>query len=119
MDESGTPLQNVSAVTGSIGGWGIQFLLPTAAPVSIGGRVRTPSGEGIRGAIVTLMGGDLTTPRTMRTGTFGNFRFDDLRPGTTYVVSVASAKYTFAAPVHAVTLMDSLAGIDFVSDRQE
>ena len=53
---------------GSIGGWGIQFLLPTAEGVSVSGRVLTATGEGIRNATVTLMGGNLTAPLTVRTG---------------------------------------------------
>jgi hypothetical protein len=91
----------------------------TAEPVSVSGRVRTAQGEGIRNATVTLAGGDLPEPIVRHTGTFGAYSFDGLRPGTTYVVSVASARYTFASPVRAVMLLDSLAGMDFVTRREE
>jgi autotransporter-associated beta strand protein len=116
-NDAGAGLGAVSPI--SLSGWGIQFILPTAAPISVSGRVRTVQGEGIRGATVTLMGGGLPQPMVVRTGTFGSYTFDGLRPGTTYVVSVASGRYSFPSPVRSVTLIDSLAGMDFVSRKQE
>ncbi len=44
-------------------------------------------------ALVTLTGGTLTTARSVRTDTNGNYAFDSVGTGTRYTVSVSSAKY--------------------------
>jgi hypothetical protein len=109
-------LDLVPGDTGSIGGWGIQFLTPTAAPVSVSGRVRTVNGQGVSNALVTLMGGDLSEPRYVKTNTFGHFAFEGLQPGMSYVLSVESRKYVISQPVRVVSLTDNLTGVDFVAE---
>ncbi|MBV6495985.1 MAG: hypothetical protein DCC44_09955 [Acidobacteria bacterium] len=76
----------------------INGFIPTAAPVSIGGRVLAPNGAGLRNAVVllTLASGD--TLRTI-SSSFGYFRFDNIEAGQTVVVSVASKRFQFAPQV--------------------
>lgn len=66
----------------------------TAATVMIFGRVLAPEARGLRGARVTLTDQNGAT-RTILTGTFGYFRFDDIEAGQTVIVSVASKRYSF------------------------
>lgn len=74
---------------------------PTAASVSISGRVITPQKLGLTNARVTLT--DLQgTSRTIRTGKFGSFRFTDVAAGETYIISVSARRYTFAPQVITV-----------------
>ena len=101
---------------GSIGGWGIQFLSPTAAPVSVSGRVLTASGRGIRNVKVTISGGDLAEPRTMYTGAFGYYSFTGVTAGQTYFVTVEPKRYTISQPTRVVNMLDSIADLDFVAD---
>jgi hypothetical protein len=91
----------------------------TAAGVSLSGRVATASGQGIRGVTVMLTGGALAQPQMVRTSSFGYFAFDDLEPGTTYVVTVISKKYFFAQPIRTITTVDNVSGIDFVAEPEE
>lgn len=105
--------------TNSIGGWGIQFLLPTAAPVSVSGRVLTASGAGIRNARVTLTGGGLSEPLVTFTGTFGFYSFEGLEAGGTYVVTVEPRRYVIAQPVRVVTVVDDIVGLDFIAQPRE
>jgi len=106
------------AITGCInGGWSLEFLPLTAADVSIGGRVTTADGRGIRNAHVVISGDSLTEPRTVTTGSFGYFSFDGLRTGETYVVTVNSRRYTFSVPSRVITLVDNLADANFVADQ--
>jgi hypothetical protein len=93
-----------------------EVLSPTAAPASITGRVATASGEPIRGASVTIVGGGLAAPRTVTTGTFGYYSFGDLETGTTYVITVNARRYYFAVPSRVVTLTDNAVGVDFVAE---
>lgn len=88
--------------------------VPTAADVSLGGRISNPNGQGIRNIRVTISGGNLAEPRTALTGSFGYFRFDGLRAGQTYVVYVSGKRYVFAESSRVVTLVDDLADVDFV-----
>lgn len=102
-------------VAGGIGGWGLQFLAPTAAGVSVSGMVR--SGKvGIPDARVTVAGGDLTQAITTRTNSFGNYTIEGLAAGQTYVVTVDSRRYTFTQPTQILTVTDNVTELDFVAN---
>jgi hypothetical protein len=113
-DDSGDPV--VDGEGGSIAGWGIQLLAPTAAEVSVSGSVRTPQGMGIRGAVVTITGGGMSEPVTAVTGTFGTYHFRNIPAGVSYVVTVRSRRYAFAQPSRMVSVRDNVAGVDFISE---
>lgn len=89
---------------------------PTAASVSISGRVTTAEGYGIRNAIVYLTQQDGTVA-SARTGTFGYYRFDDIPAGQTVFVSVASKRYTFNLSTRVVNLNDDVSDFDWVSNE--
>lgn len=88
---------------------------PTAATVSVGGRVTTATGQGIRNALITLtsMNG---TARNARTGSFGHYRFDDVNAGEIYVMSISTKSYTFIPPTIVVWVADELTGVNFVAE---
>jgi len=87
--------------------------MPTAASVSIGGRVTTPEGRGLRGALVSLTDQNGNT-RTAMTTTFGYYHFDEVAAGETYVISVSSKRYSFAPQV--VSVMEDLTGLNFTAE---
>jgi WD40 repeat protein len=89
-------------------------LAPTAANVSVGGRVLTANGQGIRNARVTLTDANGAT-RTAITGSFGYYRFDDVEVGQTYIVSVRSKRFQFSNPTLVITLMDELTDLTFTA----
>jgi len=86
------------------------ILNPTAAGVTVGGRVTTPEGAGLRGATVTITDGAGVT-RTVTTSTFGYYQFEDIEAGSTYVVAVGSRRFRFAPRV--VQVIDNLTDVDF------
>jgi Concanavalin A-like lectin/glucanases superfamily/Carboxypeptidase regulatory-like domain len=90
---------------------------PTAAESSISGRVTTASGRGIRNAVVQIIGGNLSETRYARTNPFGYYRISGLDAGQTYILNIASKRYSFANPTRVITLNDDLTGEDFVSDN--
>jgi hypothetical protein len=103
--------------TGQIaGGWGIEFLVPTAAQASISGRVTTADGIAIRNAEVTVTGNTLQTPLRVSTSSFGYFTFDGLQTGETYVVTVNSRRYIFQTPSQVISLTDNVSDLDFVAE---
>jgi hypothetical protein len=103
--------------TGQIaGGWGLEFLNPTAAQASISGRVLTADGVAIRNAEVIITGNSLETPLSVTTSSFGYFTFDGLQTGQTYVVTVNSRRFTFQAPSQVITLTDNVSDVNFIAD---
>ncbi len=86
---------------------------PTAAPVSLSGRVTTANGRALRNAEVILITSDGTV-RSARTGSFGYFELNDISSGQTVVVSVESKRYSFAP--RTISLQDNATGIDFVAN---
>jgi Concanavalin A-like lectin/glucanases superfamily/Cohesin domain/Carboxypeptidase regulatory-like domain len=71
---------------------------PTAANVTVSGRVLTTDGRGLTNAIVTMTDASGNV-RSYRTGSFGYFNFDEVEAGQTYVFSVNSKLYTFAPQI--------------------
>ncbi len=91
-------------------------LAPSAATVSVSGRVSSTNGNGIRNVIVTLIspnGNILTT----RTSTFGYFSFDEIPVGETYVISVNSKRFTFNPSSQILSVNEELTNVDFVAQE--
>lgn len=110
---------NLEAVFSYTGGDGNDFVVtimaPTASSVSLSGRIRTADGRGIRGAVVQLTDQNGAT-RSVRTGTFGYYRFEDVEVGQTYILTAASKRFTFANPSRVISVTDELAEIDFIAE---
>jgi hypothetical protein len=85
-------------------------LAPTAASVSVSGRVIAPQQFGLTNALVTLtdMQGNA---RTVLTGKFGSFHFSQVVAGETYILTVSSKRYTYAPQV--ITVNEDLTGVNF------
>jgi pathogenesis-related protein 1 len=90
--------------------------VPTAADVTLSGRVVTYEGRGIANARVTISGGGMSSALVFITGRRGEYRFDHLRSGETYVVTVSQPRYNFAQPTYTVTMNDNLSNANFVAD---
>ena len=87
-------------------------LAPSAAPVSLSGRVYDAYGRGLARTIVTITDGEFYQSAT--TNNFGYYAFKEIPGGGTYVVGAFSKQYNFSQQV--VTLNDSLAGFDLFPD---
>lgn len=93
--------------------WAIGNLGPSAANVSVAGRVLTADGRGVRNAIVSLTDSNGNT-LTARTTSFGYYHFDDVLSGGTYVISVTSKRYQFAP--RSITVADNVTDFDLIAD---
>lgn len=94
----------------------LRILGPTAADVSVSGRVQDSTGRGIRNASVSLIDQQGRT-HTATTGSFGYYQFDDIATGQTCTVSVAAKRFTFGEPVRVVAVNAELNGLDFIADQ--
>lgn len=96
------------------GGFWFQTLAPTAAAVSIAGRVTSADGRGIRNLRLTLTAPDGAIRRAT-TSTFGYYAFDGVEVGRTYILEITAKRYTFSNPTRVFMLQDALTDIDFVA----
>jgi hypothetical protein len=87
--------------------------VPTAAGVSVGGRVVTAYGTGIRGATVSLTRADGTVV-TAVTNSFGYYTFTDVASGRSYLLAPKAKGYTFQP--RAIEVSDTLTDVDFVAN---
>lgn len=88
-----------------------EVFAPTAASVSISGRILTPEGVGLRNARVTLTDAQ-GNARTTISGAFGYFSFPEVEVGQTYIVTVVSKRYQFAP--RALTVTEEITDLSFV-----
>ncbi len=87
--------------------------IPTAANVSVSGKVLTSNGNGIRNVVVTLVAPNGTV-FTADTGSFGYFRFESIPVGESYVMSVFSKRFAFKNPSQLITVNEDISNIEFV-----
>jgi len=99
---------------GSKGGWCLELLPSTAAGVEVSGRVLTPDGRGLRNAQVTITDSK-GVRRTATTGSFGNYRFEDVEIGSSFVMGVTSTRYRFTQRL--VQVFDALTDVDFTAEN--
>lgn len=78
------------------------LLAPTAASVSVGGRVLTADGRGISRTQVSITD-TAGNVRSAITNPFGYYHFDEIPFGETYVLSVRHKRYQFSPRVFFVT----------------
>lgn len=92
----------------------VNIATPTSAPVSVGGRVMKDNDAGLVGAIVYLADNNGNT-RTAKTNAFGYFRFDNVRSGESYVISIRAKSYRYDSRV--VTVDDELTDLVFTPSQ--
>ena len=116
MSGSVNTISNIVAAQGVSGfsDWTLAEFAPSAATVSLGGRIVATDGRGISKAIVTLtdQNGDV---RRILTGSLGYYRFDDVAAGQTCVLSVGSKRYQFAEPTRVISVADDALDIGFIA----
>lgn len=88
---------------------------PTAANASVSGRVILPFGGGLTRARVTLTDSQGNS-RSVFTGKFGRFNFDEVATGATYIVSVSARRYNFAPQV--ITVSEDISELTFTPESQ-
>jgi hypothetical protein len=88
-------------------------LAPTAANVTVSGRVTNSLGRAIYGARVTIFGQN-GVPFTSATNPFGYFRIGGIQAGHTYLMRITHKQYRFND--RAVNLNDDLTDVNIVAE---
>jgi hypothetical protein len=103
------------SATVDIGAFEAIMMTPTAADVTVGGRVKTADGRGIKNVTVTI-----TFPsgerRSVLSGAFGYYRFADVPGGAVYVFSAAGKRYSFSQQTQVRNVVEDAGDIDFIAD---
>ena len=92
----------------------IQLLGPTAANVSVSGRVLNSSGRQVYNAIVAVTDSN-GNERHVRTNQFGRYRINGIPAGGEYVFTVRAKGYLPVTQIRTVS--DDITGFDFQLDE--
>lgn len=93
-------------------------MIPVAAAnVSVSGRILTAGGNPIRNAQVTISGGNLPSPVTVYTSSFGYYNFGNLQAGAAYTITVSAGRNTFAQPTQMITPQADVTDFNFTAEQ--
>ena len=91
----------------------VTILAPTAAAVSVSGRVLTAQGRGLRNARLTLTNTTTGEVFYARSGISGAYRFENAEAGQSYILIVTAKRYNFNPNTLFINPFNELTGVDF------
>lgn len=116
----GQPLTLGAASGGTVvvssGFWNNTSMAPTAANVSVSGRLSTSDGRGIRSAVIYLANASTGEIRSARSSAFGYYRFEDIPVGVTYIIRVTTKRFQFVPDTQVIALLDELTELNFTAE---
>jgi uncharacterized repeat protein (TIGR01451 family) len=89
---------------------------PTAASVTVSGKVTTASGRGIRNVLITMTDSQGRV-QTAQTTAFGYYKFESVAVGETVTISAKARRFTFVQSSIVRTTNESISDADFVSEQ--
>lgn len=95
----------------------IGCFFPTAAQVTLAGRVLTAESRGIANARVTVLNTYTLDTSYATTNQFGNFMLDGLDGGDFYIITVDHRRYRFSNNTRTLRLADDHKGLVFYADQ--
>jgi len=108
LDDATTFTPNTLSLTG-----------PTAAELSISGRIRNTSGAGLSGVAVSLLETQSGRMQTTVSGADGSYRFENVEVGGDYVITPRLERHTFSPGSKQVSLVEELTETDFVATSKK
>jgi hypothetical protein len=91
-----------------------QITAPSAAAVSVAGRILARNGRGIAGALVSITDQNGAI-RTARASSSGYYRFESIAAGQIYTVAVNHKRHRFAP--QTVFVGDAISGLNFTAEN--
>ncbi|HZH34925.1 MAG TPA: carboxypeptidase-like regulatory domain-containing protein [Pyrinomonadaceae bacterium] len=118
----GQPLSGTNSTGGTFrlsnGFWAAPQTAPTAATVTISGRVFSGAGTGIiRNVRIHLIDTFSGIERITQTSISGNYRFEEVEVGRFYVIRAESKNFVFSPDNHAIQLNEAREEINFTGWR--
>jgi Tol biopolymer transport system component len=90
-----------------------QNLAPSAANVSVSGRVSDANGNAVSRARISITNQNGETQLAV-TGSFGFYRFDEIPAGQTYIISAAHKRWQFNSQV--ISVSEDIQNADFTAE---
>ncbi|MDM7921513.1 MAG: carboxypeptidase-like regulatory domain-containing protein [Pyrinomonadaceae bacterium] len=90
---------------------------PTAAEVTVGGRITDETGMPVRNALITFQAGNGSEVYYARSNGFGYYTLTAIPVGEMYVMTPQAKGYRFDPPVIAVQVQDTITGLDLIAIR--
>ena len=87
---------------------------PTAATVSVSGRVTTAQGRGIKNVVITMTDSS-GNQRRAQTTSFGYFRFEDVMVGQTFTFTATGKRFSFVQNTQVKSITQTTTNINFVA----
>jgi hypothetical protein len=106
----------VTTDTNTIGG--CTASTPTAATVSVSGRVTTSNGRSISGVRLSLTNSQGNV-RIATTDSSGYYRFDDVQAGETYILTATGKRYSFSQPVQVLNINEETNQVNFIANSEK
>lgn len=120
IGQAASGMRMTGGVFSQTGGlWTMPPSAPTAASVTVTGRVILDNDTGVNNAIAVLSGGPLITPRIARSNAFGYFTFEEIEVGHFYIISVQHKRYRFMQDNQGVMILDNQTDIIFHAISQQ
>lgn len=91
----------------------ISNFAPTAASVSVSGKIANEKGIGIAGVRVTMTDANGRVSAAA-SNSFGNYRFDGVAVGGTYTLFAQSRRYQIENPTRVLSVSEDVSNADFV-----
>ena len=91
------------------------YATPTAADASLSGKVTNANNHGVANIRITLTNISIGEIKFVTTNSIGDYRFDNIAVGETYIAAASSSAYTFAPPNHLVNLVTDTTDINFTA----
>jgi hypothetical protein len=101
-------------LTTSFNSGNVILYAPTAAGVSVSGRVVDKSGRPVPNTTITITGGGGFMKQAI-TNAFGYYQLNDIEAGRTYVVSARHKFKQFDRPSIVLSLVDAVGDVNFVA----
>jgi hypothetical protein len=92
-----------------------ESLAPTAAPVTISGRITTPNGQGISRAYISLTNASTGETRTAITNPFGFYRFTGVVAGQTYILGGTKKRSANVIPTQVLHVNGDMTNVNFTA----
>lgn len=90
---------------------------PTAAAVSVSGRVTDSRGRGIRSVVVSMIDG-AGVVRTATSTSFGYYQFTDIPGGDTYIFTARAKHFSFRESTQVYSITEDTNSINFIAIEQ-
>ncbi|HEX8367608.1 MAG TPA: carboxypeptidase regulatory-like domain-containing protein [Pyrinomonadaceae bacterium] len=103
---------NANTLSSTFQDGAVNILAPTAASVSVSGRVLDANGAGISKARVSIIDRN-AAERVALTNQFGYYQFEAIAVGAVYVVSAGHKNYQFTS--RFITVLEETDGVNFIA----